>query len=78
LSVNPQLGGVLQAEFGIDADGQVSTSKASGVDPDLASCVADEIKNIKFPKPKSGTVAVNYPIAFNPPRPRASTPEAKK
>jgi len=41
------------------------TRAASGVDPDVASCVAGVIKKIEFPKPKGGgNVQVNYPFVF--------------
>jgi len=37
-----------------------------GVDGEVASCVADVIKNIEFPKPKGGGgVQVNYPFTFH-------------
>jgi hypothetical protein len=45
----------------------VATSNASGVDPEVSSCVAGVIKSIEFPKPKGGGgVQVNYPFTFRP------------
>ena len=41
--------------------------RGSGVDPEVANCVADVIKGIEFPKPKGGGgVQVNYPFTFRP------------
>jgi hypothetical protein len=52
-------------QFFIRPDGKVATATASGVDPDVASCVAEVIRQIEFPKPKGGGgVQVNYPFVF--------------
>ena len=51
--------------------------RGSGVDPEVANCVADVIKGIEFPKPKGGGgVQVNYPFTFRPgglSRPRSAS-----
>jgi hypothetical protein len=63
----PDLKGTVLAQFYIEPTGKVSTSTASGLDPAVATCVADVIKAIEFPKPKGGGgVQVNYPFAFRP------------
>jgi hypothetical protein len=63
----PNLTGTIQTQFFIDPDGNVASASASGVDPDVATCVADVIKGIQFPKPKGGGgVQVNYPFMFRP------------
>lgn len=66
LATKPTLAGIVTARFTIAPDGKVPTSSASGVDPAVASCVADAIKQIEFPKPTFGKVDVTYPITFHP------------
>jgi hypothetical protein len=57
--------GTVQTQFFITPNGSVATSSGSGVDPNVANCVADVIKTIEFPKPKGGGgVQVNYPFTF--------------
>jgi hypothetical protein len=63
----PGLAGTIQTQFTIGGDGKVISSTGAGVDDDVASCVADVIQHIEFPKPKSnGVVKVNYPFLFHP------------
>ncbi len=67
LLAKPQLTGTLTAQFVISAQGTVASSTATGVDPDVASCVADAIKQIEFPKAVGGgNIAVNYPFTMRP------------
>ena len=68
LDTKPDLAGTVNATFTIEPDGQVSSSTASGVDPDVATCVAAEVKTIQFPTAFEKTV-VNYPFMFRPPLP---------
>jgi hypothetical protein len=66
LLAKPTLSGTVLAQFFITPNGTVASSTGSGVDGEVASCVADVIKNIEFPKPKGGGgVKVNYPFAFH-------------
>jgi hypothetical protein len=62
----PKLAGTLAVTFTINTKGQVENAKATGLDPDVASCVAAVISEIEFPKPKTGTVDVSYPFVFRP------------
>ena len=65
LLAKPGLGGTVKAAFFITTSGEVSTATASGVDPEVASCVAGVLKSIEFPKPRGGGgVQVNYPFTF--------------
>jgi len=65
LLAKPALAGTVMVQFFIRPDGKVATATASGVDPDVASCVAEVIRQIEFPKPKGGGgVQVNYPFVF--------------
>ncbi len=57
------LTGTVQAQFLIMPDGTVGSSKASGLDDDVASCVAGVIKNIEFPR-SGGAIQVTYPFHF--------------
>jgi hypothetical protein len=66
LHAKPRLSGTLTAELTIAADGRVTASKAGGVDPAVARCVADVIGNIEFPKTDHGGT-VKYPFKLRPP-----------
>jgi hypothetical protein len=61
----PNIEGTISTQFFIDPDGKVTNSDASGFDTEVASCIAEVIKNIEFPKPRGGGgVQVNYPFVF--------------
>jgi hypothetical protein len=63
--VKPNASGTIMARFEITPGGTVSTANASGVDLNVASCVAQVIREIEFPEPKNGgSVQVTYPISF--------------
>lgn len=67
LLAKPGLSGTVSTQFFITPNGNVATASGSGVDPEVANCVADVIKGIEFPKPKGGGgVQVNYPFTFRP------------
>ncbi len=67
LLAKPTLEGTVQTQFFIDPRGQVAAASATGVDPDVAACVAAVLKGIEFPKPSGGGgVQVNYPFTFRP------------
>jgi biopolymer transport protein ExbD len=65
LLVKPGIEGTVSTQFFIRPDGKVETATARGVDTEVASCVADVIERIEFPKPRGGGgVQVNYPFTF--------------
>lgn len=65
LVAKPSLAGTVTAEFTIGIDGEVAASKAAGMDAVVATCIADAIKGIRFPKPRGGGVVhVRYPFTF--------------
>jgi hypothetical protein len=65
LLVDPNLSGVVSVQFLITANGNVSSSTGSGLDPAVANCVSGVVKSIEFPKPTNGgSVQVNYPFTF--------------
>ncbi len=67
LLAKPGLAGTVATQFFITPNGTVASSSGSGVDGNVASCVAGVIKAIEFPKPKGGGgVQVNYPFTFRP------------
>ncbi len=67
LLAKPGLAGTVTTQFFITPNGNVASSSGSGVDGNVASCVAGVIKDIEFPKPKGGGgVQVNYPFTFRP------------
>jgi hypothetical protein len=57
--------GTVVASFTIGGDGKVSVASASGVTREVATCVAQVIRGIGFPRPRGGaSVQVRYPITF--------------
>jgi hypothetical protein len=67
LLAKPGLSGTVATQFFITPNGNVASASGSGVDPNVANCVANVIKAIEFPKPKGGGgVQVNYPFTFRP------------
>ncbi len=68
LLATPGIQGTVTATFTIALDtGKVTSSNATGVDPNVASCVASVIAAIEFPRPKgTADVDVSYPLTFVP------------
>ena len=67
LAKAPELRGTVSLMFFINPDGKLSSSTAVGVDPSVASCIADHLKAFAFPTPRGGGgVLVNFPITFGP------------
>src|SRR5262249_43513310 len=65
LLAKPTLSGTVMVNFYIRPDGKVASASATGVDPTVANCAAEVIRQIQFPKPKGGGgVQVNYPFIF--------------
>ncbi len=63
----PDLRGTVTTHFYVGADGKVRDATAEGVSPEVASCVANVIESIQFPKPKGGAgVNLIYPFTFVP------------
>jgi len=67
LAKQPELTGTVQTQFFITPKGNVAAAEGTGVDPDVAKCIADAIKKLEFPKPKgAGGVQVNFPFSMRP------------
>ncbi len=68
LLTKPDIFGKIVINFIIDAEGNVAASKVgrSTMGAEIVeSCIAEQIKKIKFPKPKNGKIViVNYPFVF--------------
>ena len=68
LNKDPKLFGRIVINFIISGTGAVSSSKVNRTtmgNQNVESCVADQIKKIRFPSPKGGgIVIVNYPFVF--------------
>jgi len=68
LNKDPKIFGKIVINFVIAKTGRVSTSKVKRTtmgNRNVESCVATQIKKIRFPKPKGGgIVIVNYPFVF--------------
>jgi TonB family protein len=64
----PNLGGKVQVQFTIGADGRVLVSRvaqSSASNGQLEQCVSSRVRLWQFPKPKGGgTVVVSYPFIF--------------
>jgi hypothetical protein len=66
LLARPGLAGEVVVQFFLSETGKVTGSAGSGFDPTVASCVADVVANIEFPRmPSSATV--RYPFTFRAP-----------
>jgi hypothetical protein len=77
LLAKPKLAGTIVTQFYIAPTGKVASAAATGVDPDVAACLAGVIKRIEFPKPKGdGGVQVSYPFFFRPAGDADATPSA--
>jgi hypothetical protein len=63
LNDNPALTGTMRSHFLLSCDGSVTAVTATGVDTELANCVARAIKGIRFPASGS-TAEINYPFHF--------------
>ncbi|HTJ40823.1 MAG TPA: AgmX/PglI C-terminal domain-containing protein [Kofleriaceae bacterium] len=78
LLAKPTITGTMSPAIAITATGATSAvTNTTGVDDDVASCVADVLRSIEYPKPKGGAaVTAHVTIAFengdpdSPPRPR--------
>lgn len=67
LAKQPDLRGTVSSQFFIAPNGTVVASNASGVAPEVATCIAEAIKKATFPQPKGGGgVQVSYPFTFRP------------
>lgn len=67
LLARPGMRGVLTAELTIGATGEVASARARGVDPAIATCVADMLVAIEFPKPLADhTVDVRVAFTLTP------------
>ncbi|MBA2540276.1 MAG: energy transducer TonB [Deltaproteobacteria bacterium] len=67
LMQNPTIEGRVVARFKVGLDGTVSDATATGVHPDLETCVAEKIRKFRFPRPDGGgAVEVTYPLTFKP------------
>lgn len=69
LLVEPGLSGTVTARFEIDERGAVIDASASGMNDEVASCVASALRSASFPAPKSGTVSVTASFAMSLPAP---------
>jgi hypothetical protein len=66
LLAHPAIGGEVVVQFFLSETGKVTGSVGSGFDSTVASCVADIVANIEFPRmPASATV--RYPFTFRAP-----------
>lgn len=63
----PALEGTVTANFTLDGNGHVVDSRASGVSPEVSTCVASVLSNIAFPKVAApGIYPIKYPFTFRP------------
>ncbi len=62
---SPGLAGTVTVRFTISPTGAVSEASATGLTAPVATCVADRIKTIAFPRPREGIVMVTWPFQFS-------------
>jgi hypothetical protein len=65
----PNLQGRVAVRFIIDIDGSVKQPRDAGsdhADAGVTACVVEAFREVRFPPPEGGTVAVTYPILFSP------------
>jgi hypothetical protein len=67
LLAHADIQGEVLVQFFITPTGTVTGSAGRGFDKNVASCVADVVGNIEFPRPSGGGVQVNYPFTFHAP-----------
>lgn len=61
------LSGTVTVAFSITPEGKTDDIEASGLHPDVDSCIARAFETLQFPKPKGGgSVQVTYPFIFQP------------
>lgn len=67
LAAKPELQGTVVARFRITPNGRVASATATGVDREVASCIAAVIEGLEFPRPNDGgSVQVSYPFTLQP------------
>ncbi|HEX4455342.1 MAG TPA: AgmX/PglI C-terminal domain-containing protein [Kofleriaceae bacterium] len=66
LLAKPTLAGTVTVQFFLAETGGVTGSVGSGFDATVASCVADVVANIQFPR-MPGSATVHYPFTFRAP-----------
>jgi hypothetical protein len=66
LLAHPTIAGEVSVQFFLGETGKVTGSVGAGFDVNVASCVADVVANIEFPRMPSG-VTVHYPFTFRAP-----------
>lgn len=67
LKKNPKLSGKIVVEFVIGINGSVQTARvvfSSMGAPNVERCIVRRVTRFRFPKPKKGSVKVNYPFIF--------------
>lgn len=69
LTTRPGVSGALGLEIVITSNGDVASATATGVAPDLESCVHQRAITWKFPKPEDGIVKVTVSMTFTLPPP---------
>jgi pSer/pThr/pTyr-binding forkhead associated (FHA) protein len=68
LRKNPSIHGKVQLEWIIKTNGRVGvvkTARSTLASAAAVSCMSKAVKRWRFPKPRGGTVIVNYPFIFN-------------
>jgi hypothetical protein len=69
LRTSPNLQERVEVRFVIDVNGGVESAAGTGsggVQEEVAACVAEAFRALKFPPPEGGKVRVVYPILFSP------------
>jgi hypothetical protein len=72
-TTHPDLAGRIEVRLTIDRNGRVTRSIATGMPeaPEVATCMADTLRQTMFPRPENGSLQFIYPLNFVPPEPPA-------
>lgn len=67
-ATRPTLAGRVEVRLTIARDGRVTHATAAGLPeaPEVATCIADVLRQTVFPQPEGGSLQIVYPLVFAP------------
>lgn len=68
LKYKPHLGGKVDIEMTVGADGKAKHIRTKGFDAELDRCLCEELSKLQFETLSGGEVKASYPFYFTPPR----------
>ncbi len=64
-ATRPGLAGKVTAKLSVGADGRVTEASATGMDAEVARCIADVLRTVTFPPPEGGQATITFPFVFS-------------